>query len=1042
MNKVFLIDAYALIYRSYYALLSGNFYSTQMSMNTGAVHGFMNTLNEVLTKEKPTHLAVAFDHGKTFRHEAFPPYKAQREETPEDIKKAVPVIKEILSAMNIPILQVNGYEADDIIGAVATTMAREIADTEVYMLTPDKDYGQLVTKNVYMYKPAFKGGYDVLGEAEICQKYAISSASLMVDYLALQGDKADNYPGCPGVGEKTAAKLINEWGTCENIIANADNIKGALGKKVKEHIDDIKMSKFLARIVTDYSLMSGDGKLPDIVTLSDEMVVKEWDCPTLSSLLDRLELRSIKRRMLGDKMSTSSQKTKTITVEEEVEEKRVVSYDIFGEPVYETVKVKVMKNKEIAVNDDSAVHSTEIGEAAAASSSDNGTNVNANGDETTDASNVKNINVNLRTVGQLDENIARKSANCINEYVVNYYDNEEDTRNICDYILTKSTIEFNILIDTLGKVKLENAFDAEMAGIALTTEDKTVHYFDVSKKNDSREALLGIIREVLESDKIEKIGHDLKYKKIVLHNHGIELNGEVRDVMIAHYLLKCGKIARHTINDIKIDITGEPGLDYTEIKKQWKRDEDERLKLQKLKGKNLADIRFSDISFDAIKDYVREHSAVISESWKVYEEELKSIEGQWYLFSEIEMPLMQVLYEIETTGVMVNTEALDEVRKTFNARLAQHEQKIYELAGHEFTITNPRQLGVVLFEELQLVKKPKKTKTGYATGEEILTPLRSKHPIVSEILDYRGLKKLMSTYVDALPELINKKTQRIHTTFNQCKTTTGRLSSSDPNLQNIPMRGDDGKEIRRCFVAEPGEMFFSADYSQIELRVMAHMSGDQEMQRAFREKIDIHRATAANVYHKELDEVTGDERSKAKRANFGLIYGITSFGLAQNMGIERSEAKELMNGFWTTFPDIQGFMEKLKDDVRQREDKDHGEMGYSTTLLHRRRYLDKINAGNGMDRAVAEREAMNSPIQGSAADIIKLAMVRIHNRFKENGLRSKMILQVHDELNFSVVPDEKEMVERIVIEEMEKAYPLDVPLVAEHGWGNNWLEAH
>ena len=1012
MEKIFLLDAYALIYRSYYALIRSPRINSK-GLNTSAIMGFVNTLHEVITKEQPTHIAVAFDHGKTFRHIAYPPYKAQREETPEDIRLSVPIIKDILAAWNIPVLQVDGYEADDIIGAVAKNIGHN-QGASIFMLTPDKDYGQLVGDNIFMYKPRHGGGYDIMGEKEICQKYAISSSKQVIDLLALMGDSADNFPGCPGVGEKTAVKLINEWGDCESRIANAGKVKGALGKKVGEHTADIMLSKYLARIATDIptssdgngssvmdvtiwgddnGLIAGDhqtvqfetGTLPDYPTLLQQMEYTGPDADRLSKIFDELEFRTLAQKILGRGASGNTTGAS--------------QGDIVNEGQQNVTNLsKVNKSKKQQKEDKNQLSFFDL--------------FDAEGAEVQKKAEDFELNKTPHTYKLVET--------------------KEDARNLCDFLLTKQIVCFDT--ETTSK----SAIDAELVGMSFCCDEGEAWYVNVNGKwrmengewkmesgeylpalasngNPSSPfkgagGLLYVFRPFFESDAVVKVGQNMKYDIEVLMNYGIEVRGTKRDTMIAHYLLQ--PELRHNMDYMAETILNYHTIHYDDIVPR---------------GKTMADISPADIC-----DYACEDADVTLRLWHRFEPQLHNQEGLWALFTDIEMPLVDVLADMEMTGVAIDNEAMTEVSRLFNERMAEHERKVYELAGRQFNINSPRQVGEILFGQMHIIDKPKKTKTGqYVTSEEVLQSLRNDHPIVAEILDYRGLKKLVGTYVDALPKLVNKKTGRIHTSFNQCVTATGRLSSSDPNLQNIPVRGEDGKEIRKCFVAP---LFFSADYSQIELRVMAHLSQDEAMVKAFREGYDVHAATAATVYGKPREEVTRDERTKAKRANFGLIYGISAWGLSQSLGIDRKESKALMDGFFETFPKVKEYMEESKRIA--------AEKGYATTLLHRRRYLPDINSGNATVRGFAERNAINSPIQGTAADIIKIAMVRIHKRFKDSGLQSKMILQVHDELNFSVVPEEKDIVEKIVIEEMQAAFPLAVPLIADFGWGSNWLEAH
>ena len=920
MAKLFLIDAYALIYRSYYAFIKSPRINSK-GLNTSAVMGFCNTLNEVLTKEKPTHIGVAFDHGKTFRHDAFPEYKAQREETPEDIKLSVPVIKQVLEAMHIPILQVDGFEADDIIGTIATRFGADGIDT--FMLTPDKDYGQLIGPNVFMYRPRHGGGYEILGEKEVGEKYGIPTPAQVIDLLALMGDSADNFPGCPGVGEKTAAKLINQFGSIDNMLQHTDEIKGKLREKVENAVEDIKMSKFLATIRTD---------VPMQLDL-DELKVEQPDETKLRAIYEELEFKTLINKFLNKVES----KPKTDNNQ----------LDLFAE---------------------------------------NTTN------ESDEPKNAKFESIKTTQ----------------HEYKL--VENEEELRQLCDFFITKESVS----IDT--ETTSTDAISAELVGLSFSAEEKKAFYVAVPANYEEALKIVQIFKPLYESDKIMKIGQNIKYDYEVLTKYGVTLQGKMFDTMIAHYLIQ--PELHHNM-----DYMAETLLGYQTIHIE------ELLGPKGKKQKNMRDLSPTDIY-----EYAAEDADITLRLKNVLEPRLKEL-GVEELFWNIEMPLVRVLADMELNGVCLDTEALQDTSKIFTERMKQYEQEIYKEAGEEFNISSPKQVGDILFGKLQIMDKPKKTKTGqYVTSEEVLQSLESKSPIVRNILNYRGMKKLLSTYIDALPKLINPRTGHIHTSFNQALTATGRLSSSDPNLQNIPVRTDDGKEIRKCFIPEEGCLFFSADYSQIELRIMAHLSEDENMMEAFREGHDIHRATAAKIWHVDIDKVTDAQRKKAKQANFGIIYGITTYGLAQRMDIPNGEAKELIEGYFRTFPKVQAYMEHAKEEARAK--------GYAETLFHRRRYLADINSRNATVRGFAERNAINAPIQGTEADIIKVAMVRIWERFKKEGIRSKMILQVHDELNFSVFPEEREQVERIVIEEMQNAYPLNVPLIADAGWGKNWLEAH
>ena len=920
MDRLFLLDAYALIYRSYYAFLKNPRINSK-GLNTSAIMGFVNTLNEVITKERPTYMAVAFDHGKTFRHEAFPAYKAQREETPEDIRASVPIIKDILEAYRIPVLQADGFEADDVIGTLATAAGRE--GIETYMLTPDKDYGQLVGDNVYIYRPRHGGGYDTLGESEVTQKYGIATTAQVIDLLALMGDSADNFPGCPGVGEKTAAKLITQFGSIDNMLAHTDEIKGKLREKVEGAVDDIRMSRFLATIRTD---------VPIALDL-EKMKMTSPDEERLEKIFQELEFRALTNKII--------KKVKNTPKNDDLQ------LDLFGEFAAESQ-----------------------GEP-------------------------KNASI-----------LGLKET----PHDYQLIESEEEARKIRDYFLTKEILSF----DT--ETTSTNAIDAELVGLSFAVEEFKAVYVAVPAEREAAQRMVDIFRPLYEDEHIMKVGQNIKYDYEVLRRYGIEVRGPMFDTMLAHYIVQ--PELHHNM-----DYMAETLLGYQTIHID---------QLIGARGKGQRSMR--DIQPQEVYEYAAEDADVTLRLKNVLEQKLKEVDGE-RLFYDIEMPLVPVLAEMELTGVCLDTAALAETGKNFNRRLAEYEQKIYAEAGETFNISSPKQVGDILFGKMKIVDKPKKTKKGqYVTSEEVLTQLRSRAPIVDDILSYRGLKKLLGTYVEALPRLINPHTGHIHTCFNQAITATGRLSSSDPNLQNIPIRDDDGKEIRKSFVPEPGCLFFSADYSQIELRIMAHLSQDEHMLDAFRSGTDIHAATAAKIWHVPVEEVTPEQRKKAKQANFGIIYGISTYGLAQRMNISNSEARQLIDDYFATFPRVKAYMDEAIATCREK--------GYAATIYHRRRYLPDIASRNATVRGFAERNAINAPIQGSEADIIKVAMIHIFKRFATEGLRSRMILQVHDELNFSVYPEEREQVERIVIEEMENACRLSIPLTADAGWGANWLEAH
>ena len=866
---------------------------------------------------------MAFDpHGPTFRSEQFPAYKAQREATPEDIRKAVPIIKDLLTAYRIPVLQVDGYEADDVIGTLAKK-SDSIEGLQTFMLTPDKDYGQLVTDNVKIFRPRHGGGYEVMGPKEVCDKYGITTPLQVIDLLALMGDSADNFPGCPGVGEKTATKLINDFNSVGELLQRTNELKGALKTKVEDHVDDIRMSYFLATICTE---------VPIDLNL-DDLRLQSPDEEKLSALFTELEFKTLTNRVLKKP--------------ENVAKPVNVQLDLFAEFAPE----------------------------------------GTGGSEFSSFETLKTTPHEYKLV-----------------------ENEGDLVKLCDFFLTKDFL----VLDT--ETTSTSSIDAELVGLSFSVEEHKAFYVPIPTNREEALRIVNIFKPLYENPKILKIGQNLKYDLEVLRNYDIHLDGPMWDTMIAHYLIQ--PELRHNM-----DYMAEIYLNYQTIHID---------ELIGPKGKSQKSMR--DLPPSQVYEYACEDADITLQLKNKLEPELKKYECE-DLFYNIEMPLMPVLAEMEMNGVCLDTDSLAETSKILTDRMNEIEKRIYELAGQTFNIASPKQVGEILFEKLKIVEKAKKTKTGqYVTSEEVLQQLRSKHEIVADILEHRGLKKLIGTYIEALPKLINPRTGHIHTSFNQTITATGRLSSSDPNLQNIPIRGEDGKEIRKAFIPEPGCLFFSADYSQIELRVMAHLSQDPNMIEVFREGKDLHAATAANIYKKPIEEVTRDERTKSKRANFGIIYGITIYGLAERLEISRDEAKMLIDGYFETFPQVHDYMEQSKEIARKQ--------GYVTTLFGRRRYLPDINSQNATVRGFAERNAINAPIQGTAADIIKVAMIHIFERFKKEGIKSKMILQVHDELNFSVYPEEKEQVERIVLEEMQSAFDMKVPLVADSGFGKNWLEAH
>lgn len=923
MEKLFLLDAYALIYRAYYALIKSPRINSK-GFNTSAILGFVNTLEDVLKKENPTHIGIAFDPtGPTFRHEAYPEYKAQREETPEVIRLSVPIIKDIIRAYRIPILEVPGYEADDVIGTLATEAGKRGITT--YMMTPDKDYGQLVGENVFMYRPRHNDkAFEVMGVEEVKNKYAIQSPLQVIDLLGLMGDASDNIPGCPGVGEKTAQKLIAQFGNIENLLAHTDQLKGALRTKVEENRKQIEFSRFLATIKTDVPLPL------DMDALKRESPDEE----ELRKIFQELEFRTLLERIFKEKPKETPAATPG-------------QGDLFGFFTPETTSEP----------------------------------------EKTNLATLHTLNCNYQLV-----------------------DNEEKLSQLLQNIVTQSVLSLDTETTSTDPIR------AELVGMSFSYAENQAFYVPVPADRSEAQKIVDRFRPVFENREIMKVGQNIKYDMLVLANYGVQLQGPLFDTMVAHYVLQ--PELRHNM-----DYLAEIYLNYQTIHIE---------ELIGPKGKNQGNMR--DLPPASVYEYACEDADVTLKLKNKLEKELDENNVR-KLFEEIEMPLIPVLAYMERNGVRIDTEALKETSRHFTLRMKQIEEEVYQLAGTEFNIASPKQVGEVLFDRLKIVEKAKKTKTGqYVTSEEVLESLRGKHEVVGKILEHRGLKKLLGTYIDALPQLINPETGRIHTSFNQTVTATGRLSSSNPNLQNIPIRNEDGKEIRKAFIPDDGCIFFSADYSQIELRIMAHLSGDPHMIEAFQKGQDIHAATASKIYKVPLEEVTREQRSKAKTANFGIIYGISVFGLAERLNVDRKEAKELIDGYFENYPHVKEYMDESIRIARER--------GYIETIFKRKRYLPDINSRNAVVRGYAERNAINAPIQGSAADIIKVAMVRIYQRFLKERIQSKMILQVHDELNFNVLPEEQEKVKQIVIEEMESAYKMKAPLLADSGWGQNWLEAH
>jgi len=974
-NRLFLLDAYALIYRAYYAFIKNPRINSK-GQNTSAVFGFVNTLEDLINRENPSHIAVCFDpHGPTFRHEAFEQYKAQREETPEVIRWSVPVIKEIITAYRIPILEVAGFEADDVIG----TMSRkaENAGYDVYMMTPDKDCGQLVTPHVWMYRPKYgSNDFEILGPEEVNQKYSLTNPKQMIDLLGLMGDSSDNIPGCPGIGEVTAKKLLAEFGSIDSLLQHTDQLKGSLKEKVTNNLDLIRFSKFLATIRLDVP-----------VDFNEKALRRESpDMEEMKRIFESLEFRTMINR-IG--------KTMPAPVPMSV--------------VETTVKKTLPPDHQFSLWDEPALFSTDTQKNPGLTLSEKNQS-----EEKSDFLSTKSFYPSVTFVNpseETDEKI-QTTLSCL-QTTPNFYhliDNED----VFVQFLKLISSEKSICLDT--ETTGVEPMTAELVGMSFSWKKNEAWYLPLSTDQEETKKIVSRLKPVFENPSIRVIGQNIKYDLVVLKKYDLTIKGELFDTMIAHYLLQ--PELRHNM-----DYLAEIYLHYKTIHID---------ELIGPKGKNQLNMR--DIPQTTIFPYASEDADITFQLQQVLEPEITA-SGLDYLCREVEMPLIKVLAEMEFNGVGIDIDSLKQSSIQMTYALDLLEKEIQELAGITFNVNSPKQTGDILFDHLGIDKKAKKTKTGqYSTSEDVLEGHKTKHPIVEKILEQRGLKKLLSTYIDALPELIHPKTGRIHTSYNQAVTATGRLSSSNPNLQNIPIRDTIGRDIRKAFTCGPDEYFVSADYSQIELRLMAHLSGDSSMIEAFENDQDIHAATAAKIYQIPLGDVTADMRRKAKTANFGIIYGISVFGLAERMGVSRSEAKELIDGYFNTYPNVKTYMDKAIQDAKTN--------GWVETLFHRKRYLPDIQSHNAVVRGYAERNAINAPIQGSAADIIKIAMVRIQRAIDEKGLRSKMILQVHDELNFIVPKEELEPLKTLIRQEMESAVELKVPLKADIGYGTNWLEAH
>jgi DNA polymerase-1 len=940
-KKLFLLDAMALIYRAYFAF-SNNHRINSKGQNTSAVFGFTNTLLEVLRKEKPTHIAVVFDTAApTERHDEFTEYKANRQEIPEDLAASIPMVVKLCEAFRIPVLALDGYEADDIIGTLAMKAEKEGFDT--YMMTPDKDFGQLVDEHTFIYKPARSGsGAEVLGVKEICSRWEIENVGQVKDILGLMGDSVDNIPGIPGVGEKTAISLIKQFGSVENLLENAAELKGKLKEKVENNKEKAIQSKWLATIITDVPLEIAPA----------DLIIQEPDQQALQELFAELEFRRLAEQMgLGN-----------------------------GQPVTEKSRTATNAKKQL-------------------------------------------VQADLFTTGQQDqlsEDFEEMPEPPPGSALKNISDTEHDyilaadaekRKDLVSRLLSQKVISFDT--ETTGL----DARHAELVGMSFSVKRSEAYYVPVPQNKDEAMKIVAEFKAVFSSESIVKVAQNLKYDLTVLNRYGIEFRGPLFDTMISHFLIR--PEMRHSM-----DVLSETYLHYSPVS------------IESLIGKRGKDqLSMRDVPIEQIKEYAAEDADVTLQLYKVFEPKLKS-SGTEKLFYDVEMPLVKVLADMEREGIRLDKNALKSLSENLAEDIVTVEKEIQDLAGEKFNIASPRQVGEILFGKLKITDKPVKTKTGqYSTGEEVLTKLENKHPVVRRILDYRELVKLKNTYVDVLPELVDPETGHIHTSYNQIVAVTGRLSSDNPNLQNIPIRTERGREIRKAFVPRSSDyLLMSADYSQIELRIIAELSGDKGMLEAFNSGEDIHAATASKVYGVPIREVSSDMRRNAKMVNFGIIYGISAFGLADRLNISRTEAKEIIDNYFTQYPGIREYMDLSIEKARKK--------GYVETIMGRRRYLRDINSANATVRGFAERNAINAPIQGSAADMIKVAMIRIADDLKTKKLKSKMLLQVHDELVFDAHKDETDELKKLVEERMAHAIPLKVPVEVGIGVGKNWLEAH